>query len=339
MKVLHLLASHSFSGAENVACTIIKKLDKEYENVYCSPIGEIKNILKEKGIDYIALNKMSYKEIKKAINIFKPDIIHAHDYRASIYASLFSKKHTIIAHIHGNRLEMHKRNLKTFIFKLLSKRFKKIIWVSDSCLDEYYYKDKVKDKSIILYNIVDKETIINKTKEYKCKKEYDLIFLGRLIELKNPLRFIEIIKKIKNIKVAIVGDGELRQEVENKIKEYHLTKRVDIYGFVNNPYPILNNSKILVMTSDREGTPMVALEAQALSKPIVSTPIDGMKKIIKKNKNGFLCKTNKEFIHCINKLLNEDYYKEIQNKINNNFININNEEKYINAIKESYKSL
>ncbi len=336
MKVLHLLSSSSFSGAENVAITIINKLGDKYTSVYCSPYGDIKNTLKEKEIGYIALNKMSFKEIRKAIKSFKPDIIHAHDYRASCYASLFSKKHKIIAHIHGNREEMHKRNLKTILFKQLSKRFHKIIWVSDSCLNDYYYKDKVKDKSIVLYNIVDKQSIINKAKKEMIKKEYDLIFLGRLIELKDPLRFIEIIKELKNLKVAIVGDGELKEQVVNKVKEYKLNN-VDIYGFINNPYPILNSSKVLIMTSKREGTPMVALEAMALSKPIVSTPIDGLKKIIKNNYNGFLCKTNKEFINSINKLQDKKYYKEIQKNINDNFIKINNEEKYINMVKESYK--
>lgn len=337
MKVLHLLSSNSFSGAENVACTIIKKLGSEYECAYCSPKGEIKKILEDKKIEYIPIKKMSYKRIEKAIYKYDPDIIHAHDYRASCYAAFFSDRFKIISHIHGNRGEMHKKNIKTLLFRILSRRFEKIIWVSDSCLNDYVYKDKVYKKSIVLYNVVNKKEIIKKTSEYKCNKEYDLIFLGRLIDLKNPHRFIEIIKEIKNIKVAIVGDGELKEEIEKLIKVNKLTKNVDLYGFVDNPYPILNNSKILVMTSIVEGTPIVALEAQALGIPVVSTPIDGMKKIIKNGYNGFLCNTNKGFVKAINSLLEEDYYQKIKRNINHNFIEINNEGNYIKVIKNCYK--
>lgn len=337
MKILHLLSSNSYSGAENVACTIIKKLGKKYECVYCSPNGPIKDTLKEKQIEYIPIKKMSYKRIEKVIINYDPDIIHAHDYRAACLAALFSENYRIIAHIHGNREEMHQINIKTLLFRLLSKRFHRIIWVSDSCLNDYVYKEKVRKNSLVLYNIVNKKEIIKKSKEYKCDKEYDLIFLGRLNDIKNPIRFIEIIKDIKNIKVAIVGDGELKEEIIELIKTYKLTKRVKVYGFINNPYPILDNSKILVMTSVAEGTPMVALEAQALGKPIVSTPIDGLKKIIKDGYNGYLCNTNEGFIKAINLLLDDNHYNKMKENINNNFTEINNEDKYIKVIKDCYK--
>ena len=53
---------------------------------------------------------MSYRRIKRAIYLYDPDIKHAHDYRASCYAALFKERFRIIAHIHGNREEMHKKN-------------------------------------------------------------------------------------------------------------------------------------------------------------------------------------------------------------------------------------
>ena len=49
MRVLHVLASNKYSGAENVACQIIKMFDGEVEMAYCSPDGEIAKSLHEKG--------------------------------------------------------------------------------------------------------------------------------------------------------------------------------------------------------------------------------------------------------------------------------------------------
>ena len=53
MKVLHLLASNKYSGAENVVCQIISMFKDEVEMVYCSPNGEIENTLRDKKIKFI----------------------------------------------------------------------------------------------------------------------------------------------------------------------------------------------------------------------------------------------------------------------------------------------
>ena len=118
MKILHLLSTNSFSGAENVVCQIINMFDsdKDIMMAYCSPDGKIKEKLQEKKIDFLPLNKLNYSSIKKAIMDFEPDIIHAHDIKATIYASLFSKKCKIISHVHGNSIDMRKNIFKIVAF-------------------------------------------------------------------------------------------------------------------------------------------------------------------------------------------------------------------------------
>ena len=344
MRILHLLTTDKYSGAENVVCQIIDKFknDSDIEMAYCSPDGDIRKTLAEKDICFFPLRSFTIKEVRRAIKQYKPDIIHAHDYKASCLAALLSKEYKVISHIHGNKKIMHSKNVKSFLFKILSKKTKKIIWVSDSCLDEFIYKDSVIKKSIILYNTVNKKDVINKSKEYLSKK-YDLIFIGRLIKEKNPEYLFEIIKrlryKIPYLNVAIIGDGPLLERLKHLTIIFDLEDAIDFYGYVNNPYPILNNSKILVITSIAEGTPMVSLEAQALNKPIVSTPIDGMTRIIKNNYNGFLCETAEDFVNKILWLLENKNYKTITKNIKDNFENINDEKGYLKCIKEIYKSL
>ena len=92
MKILHLLASNKYSGAENVVCQIIDMFKNEIEMAYCSPNGPIENTLKDKQITFLPLSKLSKSEIQKIINTYKPDVIHAHDVKASIVASGFAKK-------------------------------------------------------------------------------------------------------------------------------------------------------------------------------------------------------------------------------------------------------
>lgn len=342
-KVLHLLNTNRFSGAENVVCTIIKNMSDEYDMIYCSPDGPISTKLEEEGIEFYSIKKLSFFEVKRAIEIIKPDIIHAHDNRATVVASFFSSKIKVISHIHGNNVIMNGLNLKSWLFNLCSKRINDIIWVSDSSFDGYYFKNNVINKSTVLYNVIDKNEIIKKSNLYDCKKEYDLIFLGRLGYPKNPERLIEIVKllkeKIKNISVAIVGDGNDRENVEKLIKEFNLKKNVKLYGFQSNPYPILKKSKILIMTSIYEGTPMCALEAQALGKPIVATPVDGLKKIVKNNYNGFLSNDNDEMVDFIVDLINNQ--KKLDGVSKNScevFNKISNLLEYKKNIRKRYES-
>ncbi len=343
-KVLYLLSSNKYSGAENVVSIIINNVKDEYECAYCSPDGPISESMAEREIEFLPLKKFSYSELKKVVNTYKPDIIHAHDYKASCLAALFHKKCKIISHIHGNNAKMRNKNIKSMIYILLSKYFSSIIWVSDSCFDDYAYSYKLKSKSTILYNVIDSKEVEKKAEAYNCKEEYDLIFLGRIAEQKNPQRLIKVIEMIrsikKDIKVAIVGDGDLRPEVERLIKENKLEKNIKMFGFISNPYPILKMSKILIMTSRWEGTPMVALEAQSLGKPIISTPVDGLKKIIKNDYNGFLNDDDKKLRdRIIDLLLDNKKLKEISKNTIEQFLKYNDLKKYKKTIKEIYNNI
>src|SRR5574344_1972542 len=100
LRVLHLLSSNKYSGAENVVCTIIKAFENEIDMCYCSPDGPISDILKDKNIYYIPLEKFNRKSLKKVIKEYNPDIIHAHDYRASLLVTMSGVKVKIISHLH-----------------------------------------------------------------------------------------------------------------------------------------------------------------------------------------------------------------------------------------------
>ena len=89
MRILHILTSNRFSGAENVVCQIIgmMKDEPDVEMRYCSPDGQIREALAEREITFAPISELSVSEVKRAIKETKPDIIHAHDMRASFVAA------------------------------------------------------------------------------------------------------------------------------------------------------------------------------------------------------------------------------------------------------------
>lgn len=342
MKVLHLLASNKFSGAENVVCQIIDMFKDEIEMVYCSPNGEIQQSLQNKKIEFIPLNKLTRKEVARVIKSYNPDVIHAHDVKASIIASLFSKRFPVISHIHGNdERNMGRITPKSFLYNLVSKKFKKIFWVSNSSFDRYYFKKNVASQSEVLYNIIDIDKLKEKALMDNLSYEYDICCLGRLVEIKNPLRALNILKQVialkPQTKCAFIGDGEMREACENFVKDNNLSNNIKFLGFQSNPYKILQDSRLLLMSSVNEGTPMAVLESFALGIPLVSTKVDGAVELINDEHMGSLYDTNEQAVKQIVNILDNDKDKYVDFLVNFSK-NYNNKLKYITSLRNVYRS-
>ena len=339
-KILHILSSNKFSGAENVACTIINNLSNKYAMTYCSPNGPIEKRLKEQSIDFIDTNNNSISTLKRIIAEHKPQILHAHDYRSSIIAALVGGNAAIISHIHQNSPKVRHINFYSIIYLILSVRYSKIIWVSKSAFDDYAFRRILRKKSIILTNVIDEKQVYEKSVSKKITKSFDLIYLGRLCQQKNPERLINIISETvklkRDITVAVVGDGEKKEQIQSLIKARKLTSNVKMYGFQQNPYPILRASKILVMTSIYEGTPMAALEAQSLGKPIISTPVDGLSKIVINDYNGFVTNDDAEYSEKIIEYLDKNY-EVISINSKKRFNELNDRESYFKNLDSIYE--
>lgn len=341
-RVLHLLSTTTFSGAENVVCQIIKMFNKSnFEMVYCSPKGNIEEKLEIEKIKYAGINKLNYICVRKILKQYKPDIIHAHDIRASIIAAMFSKNIKIISHIHGNHDNMKKKTIKSILYCLFKNGYSKIFWVSKSAMQEYYFKEKVKNKSEVLMNVIDKNQIYAKVQEDKEEYSYDIIYLGRLAKEKNPLRVYEIMKDVvksnDKVKCAFVGDGELKEKLKEHIKSDALESNIVLKGNMDNPMKILKSAKILVMASKYEGTPMCALEAMSLGVPIVATPTDGLVELVKNGVNGFLSEENENLVVEIDKIIKNEEYRKKLSKNNIKIFNEQNDiDQYMKKIEREY---
>lgn len=123
----------------------------------------------------------------------------------------------------------------------------------------------------------------------------NLIAIGRLSTQKNYELLLKRISEVKGVDfiLHILGKGPLETKLKNLCKELNLDSKVLFHGFVNNPYPLLNQCYGLILSSNFEGFPNVLLEANALGKPILSNNCKGgINEIIIKGINGFTCDFN-----------------------------------------------
>lgn len=284
--ILHLLASNQYSGAENVASEIIRNTDPSHFNsFYVSPSGPINEILDQKNVRHISIKKMSYGELRRIVRSYNPDIIHAHDFRASILASYFSMGIRIISHIHQNPEWLNRINHKSLLYRLRMSRFHRIIVVTDAMRGNYVFKTNSGNRVVTIRNSIDIERIRELGDEPHDKK-YDLIFCGRLEDVKQPLDFLSIVQEIKknkpDIKAVMVGEGGLRGDCEQYIEVNNLSDNVELVGFQTNPYKFMKNSKFLVLTSKNEGFGLVVIESIALGIIPLAYDLPSTKEILKR---------------------------------------------------------
>ncbi|MDW7662793.1 MAG: glycosyltransferase [Bacillota bacterium] len=342
IKVLHLLSSNRFSGAENVVFQIINLFnDESFEMVYASRDGQIREACEKEDIKFYPLTKVSINEVSKAVKEYQPDIIHAHDVRASVVASFFSKKAKIVSHMHVNHENMSKCNIKTIIYLARANRFKHIFWVSNSSFNKYKFKDRLISRSSILYNVIDPKKIIMKSQSDAKNYDYDVVYLGRLSYQKNPERLINVLVKAIKIKedlrAAIIGTGELEKKAQDIVRRNKIQDNISFLGFLSNPLKIVKDAKVMIMTSRFEGTPMCALEAMALGVPIVSTPVDGLVDVIQNDKTGYLSEDDDMLAEKVVEIscdINE--YSRLSSNTLEHFNKINNLSAYYSEIYRVY---
>lgn len=344
MKVLNILNTSQYSGAENVACQIIHAMqdEKDMELAYCSRDGQIREALAERNVTFIPVKDVSVSEIKRVIAEFKPDIIHAHDMYAGFKTALACGKIPMISHIHHNAYDARHLSLKSIAYLLPGMKAKCIFWVSESSYKGYVFHKLFKKKSETLYNVINIDKVYEKMSLDTNTYDYDIIYVGRFSYQKNPQRlmnvFSEIAKKLPDVKIAAVGTGELEQETKELAKELHLDKNLDFLGFCSNPLKMMHDAKLMIMTSRWEGTPMCVLEAMTLGLPLVSTPTDGVCELITNDVTGYLSDDDTELVEkTVEIIKNAEKQKSMSAAIKERAVEINNIKEYKQKILKQYR--
>lgn len=125
------------------------------------------------------------------------------------------------------------------------------------------------------------------------KKCYDLITVGRLVNLKRLDIFLALVLKLKNdgfkdISAAIVGTGTLESDLKRMADDFNIQDNVRFLGFRNDVGSLLRKSKIFILSSDREGMSQSMLQAMFCGLPVVVSDVGAHSELVVSRKNGFL---------------------------------------------------
>lgn len=345
LRIMHVLKSSVYSGAENVVITIIRSLSEQFDFIYVATDGPIREVLERENIPFQLLPAFDRKNLYGAIAARHPDIVHAHDFSATVLCASIRGGFRLISQLHYDPPWVRKWNVKTIMYRLCRPKIDRVLTVSGKSFENMVFAPCYREKMTVVGNPIDSDRIQRLAREIPPELgdgTCDLIFVGRLVEQKNPQQFIRLVSALKtrmpDIKAWMLGSGELDHDCEALIEELGLERNVELKGFCSNPYPYISRARLLCMTSRWEGFGLVLLEANILGIPVLSTRTAGAEEVLGENA-AELCGGEGEMGEkAIQLCRDSDVYKVYRQYALSRADKCRNLESYMNIIQELYRN-
>ena len=295
IRILHMIGSLNIGGSQAMVVNLYKNIDREkiqFDFILDHPsevfFKETVESLGAKVYEMPTFNGLNFRQIKKEWNKFFEEhpeykVLHSH---VRSYASLYipiAKKHGLKTIIHSHSTS-NGSGISAIIKRLMQSSLKRRADYLFACSEEsgkWLFGEKAIRKSnyYMIPNAVDTKKFAFKN-DVRCKTRESLGIsndsiayghVGRLHPSKNHAFlldvFAELLKKQPNAKLLLVGDGELRGEIEAKISELKINDSVFMLGARNDVDEVLQAIDVFLFPSNWEGLPVTVVEAQASGLP------------------------------------------------------------------------
>ncbi|MBS4014263.1 MAG: glycosyltransferase [Bacteroidetes bacterium] len=360
-RVLRILNRFNLGGPTYNAAYLTKYLSTDFETLLVGGANDPteKNsefIVNNLGISPIKIPEMqraisplkdyqALQKLKKLIKEFKPDIVHTHASKAGALgrrAAIACKVPVIVHTFHGHVFDSYFSEWKASFYKRLERglaaKSSGIIAISDIQKEDLSVKYKIcppeKVRVIPLGFDLSKFREDTDSKRFEFRQKYQISddeiaigIVGRLVPIKNHKMFLEAFNILKSksnrkLRAFIIGDGECKEEIQEKSRELGLDFVNGVETFKKAPVTFTSwltdmdevnaGMDIIALTSLNEGTPVSLIEAQASGKPIVSTNVGGIENVVMPGKTALLSCKNKpdEFADRLLELTDNDVLRK-----------------------------
>jgi glycosyltransferase involved in cell wall biosynthesis len=284
--------------------------------------GSMRYLAEERGVETLIIPEMG-REISWKDDIValwklmvlmrreKQDIIHTHTAKAGTLGriaaliALFGRRKRLYHTFHGHIFHSYFSPLKTKVFmvieRLLGRYSDRLIAVSENTKQELVaYKIAPEPKISVIPLGLDLDPFAACERfRGELRKELgfdeDTILIGlvaRLVPVKGICYFLEAVQCIAErnprVRVVIVGDGELRQDLESQAQALGLTEVARFIGYRKDLARIYADLDIVALSSLNEGLPVSIIEAMSSGCVVVSTAVGGVPNLITEGETGFL---------------------------------------------------
>jgi glycosyltransferase involved in cell wall biosynthesis len=257
----------------------------------------------------------SYFELRKIIKDFQPDILHSHTFKAGVIARLqkgkFKKVHTFHGHLFDDQeFSGSKKIIITRLEKFLAKRTDLLISVGEKVGRELRAVGVgVKQEWVSIAPGVDPlayhpKPIARQRLGVSMDGKY-VGWMARVTGVKNPLRFLEVVKLLPNINFLMAGGGDLLELIKAQAP-----KNLTVLGW-SDASLFWSAVDFGISTSDNEGMPIALIEAQLAGIPIVATDVGSTREVIADAETGFITSNDpREIAQALQVMITESSAKD-----------------------------
>lgn len=295
MNILYVITGLGLGGAEKVVADLADKMCDLGHTVKIAYLtGEVLVKPVSENIEIVALELNSINSFllasiryKKLVKQFRPDIVHAH----MVHANIFARLNRAVCPVPKLICTAHSSNeggkVRMLVYRLTNHLSDINTNVSQEATEAMIVKGAfAKNDVIAVYNGIDLSKFKYDSKNIKLNQNLlSLIAVGSFSDAKDYPNLINAFEKIKQnnniIKLTIVGDGELRPQIENLIKELKLDDDITLLGTRSDIPQLLSQADFFVLASKHEGLPTVVIEAMACECYVVATDCGGSAEILK----------------------------------------------------------
>jgi len=300
-----------FGGLEQVIINMVKQLDRSKYNLsLCSlltPVPEMFEKIKALELPCFILDKgegFNYSLVFKLSRLFRKEKIHlvnSHDVGATLFAAPAARLARIRKVIHVDHSQIKNKKKFLFIYSwILKNQVTFSITVSKDLEELLISAFGVDDERVMtIPNGIDVETFSENQDisylldEFELGKDEKVIgSIGRLTEVKGMKYLLEAFKKVlvrvPESRLFIVGEGELRGDLEELAGTLQIRGKVVFTGIREDIPALLNLFDLFALPSLWEGQPLTIIEAMAAGKPVVATDVGGSSEILNSGEYGIL---------------------------------------------------
>jgi len=295
--VLHLIAPGEVGGAESVVRSLASHQRSLGARVRVAAVVESEraaagflDALERSNVesDRVIVGGRAYRRERRAIaaicDVVRPDIVHSHGYRTDIVDALYLRRNVpIVTTVHGFTGGDLRNRFYQWLQCRAYQRFDAVVAVSQP-LERELGKRLDSSRLHLLPNAypADSEVLSRASARTALGLPNDRFlagWVGRISPEKGADVFVDAFadpEMPESVHGVFLGEGPLATELQERAARLGLEERVSWMGSVPNAGRLLAAFDVIVLSSRREGTPMVLLEAMAAGTPIVATRVGGV---------------------------------------------------------------